>query len=203
MTFPVATSRAANSDVVPWRRLPVRRPAELRVEAKQLQPRSGERDAGRIVGVAGVGEKNGAAALHEDERELDDRGLRPRNDRDFLVGVELHAVQGCVAIGDRAPQLRQAAKRRVPVRAAIPGGGRQALDHVRRWAHLRIAATEVDDGLTLGGGRFCDAPQEVGEVLLRQPFQPLRSRAHPAIVRRSERRSPVGRQAEERISPQP
>jgi DNA-binding transcriptional MerR regulator len=55
---------------------------------------------------------------------------------------------------------------------------------VRRRADLRIAATEVDDRLALGRGRFRDPLQEVGEVLLRQPFQALGSRTHASIVRR-------------------
>jgi glucose-1-phosphate adenylyltransferase len=55
-----------------------------------------------------------------------------------------------------------------------------------RWrAYLRVAATEVDDRLSLGRGGLCDPPEQVGEVLPRKPLQPLGSRTHAAIVRRS------------------
>ena len=152
-------------------------PAGRRVERHEPELGAGERDPGRVVGVVRIGEQDPVAALGEREGELDDRRLRPRDDRDLAVGVELDAVVVAVAAGDRLAELGQAAERRVAVDVRPRGGLRERLDDVRGRADLRVAAAEVDDRRPAVGRRGGDAAEQRAEVLLGQPVEAAWPRA--------------------------
>ena len=126
-----------------------------------------ERDAGRVVRVARVGQQDALAALREDEAELDERRLRPRHDRDFALRVEVDPVDVVVAGGDCVLELGHAAELRVAVRALVGNGALCGLDHVRRWPDLRIAPAEVDERLAVLRRLGYHAPEQRREVLLR------------------------------------
>ncbi len=134
-------------DVVPRRLVPLRRPAAFGVEAERLEPRAGERDAGRVVGIAGIREQHAAAALGEHHRQLDERRLRSGHDRDLGLWIELDAVDGSVALGDRLPQRGQAAKRGVAVCPLLERHFGEALDDVGRRPDLGIPAAEIHERL--------------------------------------------------------
>src|SRR5581483_9043328 len=97
-------------------------------------------------------------------------------DLDLAVGVELDAVHVAVAARDRLAQARQPPKRRVAVDGGPTRGLAQSLDGVQRRPDLGVAAAEVDD---VAAGRG-DAAEERGEVLLRQPLEPVRALTHRA-----------------------
>ena len=89
----------------------VGRPAVPRIERDVGDVSPGERRPGRVVRVVRVGQHDRLPLLGEREAELDDRGLRPRDNRDLGVRIERHAVLEPVPVGEGRPQLGQAAKR--------------------------------------------------------------------------------------------
>ena len=54
-----------------------------RLDRQRLEPRARQRDGGEVVRIAGVGEEDRRAALGDAEREVDERRLDPRHDRDL------------------------------------------------------------------------------------------------------------------------
>ena len=117
------------------------------------EPRAGERDAGRVVGIARVRKQHGRSALGGHEGQFDECRLRPGEDGHLVIGVEADAVDGRVPVRDRLLQLGQAAEGRVPVRAPVPDGGRELFDPVgdrvaeqplREEARPRVAIQRVD-----------------------------------------------------------
>ncbi len=142
----------------------------------------GQRRPGRVVGVVGVGEDDRLPTLGRDERELADRRLRPGHDRDLGVRVELDAVDVGVASRDRLPQRGQPPKRRVPVSRRLVRRLGERVDHVLRRPDLGVPAPEVDERLPVERGVLGDLRQERGEVLLREPVEPVGRRPHGPIV---------------------
>ena len=152
------------------------------MERERLEPRAGERGAGRIVRVVRVGQENGVAFVGEHERELDDAGLRPGEHRDLALGIDLDAVDVAVALGDRLARAREPADRRVAVDVRTPRRVDERLDDVRRRPELGVAAAEVDERRTSLGGRRGDAAEQRDEVLRREPAETGGPGAHPVIV---------------------
>ena len=154
------------------RRVEVRCPAG-RFERQRAELGARERDTRRVVRVARVGQQDPLAMLREDEAELDERRLRPGHDRHLARGVELDAVDVAVPRGDGLLELGHAPELRVAVRALVRDRALRRLDHVRGRADLGVAPSEVDERLAvlrrLGG----DASEQRGEVLLRQPLEPV------------------------------
>jgi hypothetical protein len=58
----------------------------------------------------------------------------------------------------------------------------ERVDHVLRRPDLGIPAPEVDERLPVERSVLGDLRQERGEVLLREPIEPLGTRAHRPIV---------------------
>ena len=169
-------------DVVAGRGGEVGRPARVPVERNVAGVSPGERGPGRVVGVVGVGQDDRRPALGKHERELADRSLRPRHDRDLGVGVELDAVERGVAIRNRLAQRGQPPKGRVPVRGRLVGRRSERFDHVLRRPHLRIPASKINERLTVERGVLGNAREQRREVLLRKPFEPMRALPHRPIV---------------------
>ena len=175
-------------DVVPRRTGPVG--AAVRGERQRDPLGAGQRDGGVVVGIAGIRQQDPVAALREHERELDERRRRPRQERDLALRIELDAVDGRVALRDRAPGRLQPREGRI----AVDGGGRLArrlderLDDVRRRRHVGVAAADVDH-VRPGRGH---AREQRGEVLLRQPLDPVGAGPHrrDATASASSRRRP-------------
>ena len=160
----------------------MRRPARVGVERERLEPRAGERGAGRVVGVVRVGQEDGVALVGEHERELDDAGLRPGKHRDLALGVELDAVDVAVARGDRLARAREPADRRVAVDVGAPRRVDERLDDVRGRPELGVAAAEVDERRTSLGSGGRDAAEQRDEVLRREPLEPGGPGTHSVIV---------------------
>jgi DNA helicase TIP49 (TBP-interacting protein) len=101
--------------------------------------------------------------------EVDDRGLRARDDGDLALGLQVDAVRVGVAVGDRLLQGGEAGEGRVAVdaRVGIARDLGEALDDVGRRPYLGVAAGEVYEWLAFRGGRDPDGREEVREVLLR------------------------------------
>ena len=165
-----------------WRGGEVGRPAPLGTKRHRLEARSRERRAGRVVRVVRVGQEQRVALVAEAERELDDGGLRARDQRHLGLGIELDAVDVAVAARDRLLRLRQAADRRIAVDRRVEHGLPQSLDDVRRRPRLRVSPPEIDERLAVCGGGGRDPAEEPDEVLLRQPIQALGARTHSGIV---------------------
>jgi hypothetical protein len=60
----------------------------------------------------------------------------------------------------------------------------ERVDHVLRRPDLRVPPPEIDERLPFERRVLRNARQQRREVLLREPFQPVRRRAHPPIVKR-------------------
>ena len=153
------------------------------LERKHAHLGFGERHARRVVRVARVGKQHRRAALGEREAELDDRRLGSGSDRDLALGIELDAVLGRVAGGDRLPQRAQAAEGRVPVCARVPGRLGESLDDVGWRTDLGVAATQIEDRHSFRGPGGGHAGQEIREVLLGKPLEPSGAGAHRRMVR--------------------
>ena len=126
-------------------RVEVGLPAGGGVERQRHRARAGEGDGGEVVGIAGVGQRDRLAGPRAGEHGEHDPGLRPGHDRDLAVGIELDAVVGAVALGDRLAQLGAALERRVAVHAARRRElGLQRLERERRRRQVGVAAPEVD-----------------------------------------------------------
>jgi hypothetical protein len=110
--------------------------------------------------VVRVGQNDGLTLLGEHERELDDRGLRPRDDCHLGAGVERDAVVGAVPLGESLAQLGQSAKRRVPVHVRPLSRSGQRLDDMWRRPSLRVPSSKIDERLALDRGLSCDANQQ-------------------------------------------
>ncbi len=134
-------------DVVARRGGEVGRPAGRAVERHEPHASPGERGPGGVVGVVGVGEDDRRPALGEHERELADRSLRPRHDRDLGVRVELDAVERGVASRNRLAQRGQPPKGWVPVRGGLVRRRSESVDHVLRRPNLGIPASKVNEWL--------------------------------------------------------
>ncbi len=169
-------------NVVARRSVEVGSPAGLAIERHVPGRGPGERRPGRVVGVVGVGQDDRLPALSRDERELADRRLRPGHDRDLGVRVELDAVDLGVPSRNRLPQRGQPAKRRVPVSRRLVRRLGERVDHVLRRPDLGIPAPEVDERLPVERSVLGDLRQERGEVLLREPIEPVGRRPHRPIV---------------------
>ena len=123
------------------------------------------------------------------ERGEHDPGLRARHDRDLALGIELDAVVGAVALGDRGAQVRVALERRVAVdgdRAGLERRLPQRRDRVGRRRQVGVAPAEVDEpraGRVARGDRGGEDPRE---VLLGQAVEERRL-AHDAAPRASMR----------------
>ena len=76
-----------------------------RVQPGPLDACAGERYAGVVVGVAGIGEHDLAAAVGEHECELRDGRLRAGHDGDLPLRIELDSVERSVALRQRLLQL--------------------------------------------------------------------------------------------------
>src|SRR5207247_4166520 len=86
-------------------------------------------------------------------------------------------------------------ERRVAVQVGAAGGRGERLDDVRRRREVRVAATEVGERLAVERGRRGDPREQRREVLLRQPVESMRTRAHARQIYaadRSARRSSTG-----------
>ena len=160
----------------------VGRPAPLGEERHRLEARSRERRARRVIRVVRVGQEQRVALVAEAERELDDCGLRARDQRHLGLGIELDAVDVAVPARDRLLRLRQAADRRIAVDPRVEHSLPQGFDDVRRRPRLRVSAPEIDERLAVCGSGSCDAAEEPDEVLLRQPIQALGARTHSEMV---------------------
>ena len=115
-----------------------------------------------IVRVAGIGQRDRVAGSGDTERDLDQRGLRARDDGDLPVRIELDAVDVRVALGDRLAELGQAREGRVPVhrRGLLARGFDEGVDDVRRRRDVGIAAAEIDQRLAGLGRHGCDAREQ-------------------------------------------
>ena len=170
------------------RRGRVRREVEVHpvaghVEAGERGDRgAGERDRREVVGIAGIGQDDRAAALDRAQRELHQACLRPGQDRDLAGRIELHAVDVGVAGGDCLLERREAGKRGVPVHVGAGGRLGERLDDVRRRPDLGVASSKVDERLAVCCRRRRNPCEQRSEVLLRQPLNPFRRLAHPAML---------------------
>ena len=144
--------------------------------------RAGEGDGGEVVRIPGIGQNDRASTLDRAERELHQAGLRPRENRNLAVGVEVHAVHLAVTARDRLLQRGHSRERRIAVDVVPLGALSQRLDDMLGRPDLRIAAAEVDQGLAAFSRRRGDPGQQRGEVLLRKTMQSLWARAHPATL---------------------
>ncbi len=61
------------------------------------------------------GNQRHVSGLNERPHEMRQPFLRPDGVDDLGLGIEFHSVAAQVAIGDRLPEVRDAARRRVPV----------------------------------------------------------------------------------------
>ena len=144
--------------------------------------RTRERDGGEVVGIAGIGQDDRAAALDGAERELHQAGLRAGQDGDFPGRVEVHVVELAVALRDRFLQRGQAGEGRVAVDVVALGALGQGVNDVSRRADLGVPAPEVDERLATLCSRRSHPRQQCSEVLLRQPLDPLRDLAHCTML---------------------
>ena len=149
-------------------------PAVFRIEPDEAGARPRERDPRGVVRVVGIGQQDRVAPLGQGQGELDDRGLRPGDDRHLALGVELDAVDRAVSPRDRLAQLREAAEGRVAVRVGPGRGRRERLDDVRGRPDLRVPAPEVDDRRAAVPFRLRDSLEQRTEVLLGQPLEAVR-----------------------------
>ena len=172
------------------RRVELGAPPRGRVERQQADVGARQRGARGIVGVVRVGQEDRVTSSGERGRELDDRRLRSRHDRDLAVRVDGRAVDGAVAFGDRLAQARKAPDRGVAVDIRAGGRRPEGLDHVRRRPDLGIAAPEVDDGPAAVG-----APPRPPCRAAWRSTAPAGARADSDVVARS--RSYAGRRAGE------
>ena len=155
-------------DVLAGRLAEVGPPAGAAVERHVAGLSRRERRPGGVVGVVGVGQHDRRPALSEHERELADRSLRPRHDRDLGVRVELDSVERGVASRNRLAQRRQPTKRRVPVRGGVVRRRSERVDDVLRRPDLRIPAPKIDERLPVERSVLGNAREQRGEVLLRK-----------------------------------
>ena len=183
-------------DVVARRGGEVGRPARVAVERHVAGASRRERGPGRVIRVVRIREDDRRPALGEHERELADRRLRPRHDRDLGVRVELDAVELRVASRDRLAQRRQPAKRRVPVSRLLIRRLAERVDHVLRRPDLGVPAPEVDERLSLERRVPRDLGEQRREVLLREALDSIRRRTHgPYSLRCASRRGGHNRAA--------
>ena len=96
-----------------------------------------------------VGQCDRVAWSGNTERDLDQRGLRARDDGDLAVRIELHAVDVGVALGNRLAELGQAREGCISVhgRRVLARGFDQGVDDVRRRRDVGITAAEIDERL--------------------------------------------------------
>ena len=167
----------------------------------RLDPGARERRPRRVIRVVRVWQEQRVTLVAEAECELDDRGLRAREQRHFGLGIEVDAVDVAVAAGDRFLRLGQAADRRIAVDPRVEYRLAQGLDDVRRRPGLRVSATEIDERFAGSGSGSRDPAEESDEVLLWQPIEALGARTHSgmllggrrAVDRAVHRRSPAVR----------
>ena len=132
-------------DIVARRSGEVGRPAGVPVERHVPGASRSKRGPGGVVRVIRVGEDDRRPALGEHERELADRSLRPRHDRD--LGVRGRARRRRARSSDpQSPRAARAApKRRVTVRGGLVRSRSERVDHVLRRPDLGIPAPEIDE----------------------------------------------------------
>ena len=153
-------------------------PAGVGPERDGLELRARERRPGGIVGIERVGQQDPLPFVGQRQRELAERRLRARDDRDLALGIELDAVHVAVARRERLLRAGEAPDRGVAVHVGAGSALRQRLDDVRRRPDLGIAAAEVDERRPIRRGCGGDTTEKRDEVLLRQPIQAFGSGAH-------------------------
>jgi hypothetical protein len=163
-------------------------PACAGIEPQGHRRRARQGDAGEVVGIPGVRNEHRVTARGGGDRGEHDPRLRPRDDGDLALGVELDAVVGRVAARDRLARRRPPVEGRVAVHRGRPDlqrGRAQRLQRPSRRRQVGVPSPEVDEARPgprpgRGGGG-----EDAREVLLGQAPQ------HGRLVERHARGSMV------------
>jgi hypothetical protein len=152
--------------------------AEIAVEPEALDLRTREHGREAMDRVARVGHERHVPRLDEEPHQVR-QTLLGADGRDRLsLGIELDAEAPPVEVADRAPEVRDAAARRVAVVARILRRLGELLDGNVRGRHVRVAEAEVDHVLA-GASQLELDPLDLRERVGRQrsdPTEPDRGR---------------------------
>ena len=95
--------------------------------------------------ISRVGAKHHVARRGDCLRHVGEAFLRAQRSHDLAFRIELHAEPSGVIPGLRAPQSRNAARRRIAVCARIGHNLAKLVDDCLRGRQVRIAHTQIDD----------------------------------------------------------
>ncbi len=158
--------------------------------------RAGEDRREQVDRVARRRHEHRVARLDEHPEQVAEALLRAHRGDRLGLGIELDSVPARVALADGAPEVGDAAARRVAVVARVLGGLAKLLHGDLRRREVGIPEAEVDDVLA-GAPQLQLELVDLGEDVRRQArdapelHQPvfLSAAAMPAIERRSGRRT--------------
>ena len=120
----------------------------LRTEADVADLRAGEERPPDVDRVRRARHHRGVARAEEHPHEVREALLGADRRAGLRLGVELDAEAASVEVGDREPELRDAAAHRVAVVARVLDRLAHLVDRDRRRREIGVAEPEVDDVVT-------------------------------------------------------